>query len=789
MSTNYSGLNAQEVVARVAKGEVNYTKKFTTRTIGGILASNILTLLNAVLLISVVALILIHAYVDAVFLAAVTFFNTVVGIIEEVRAKISLDRIALLHKRTCKVIRETVTIEIPISEVVLDDLVVVQPGDQIIADGVVINARNLTIDESLLTGEADAVSKPVAAQLLSGSFCVGGSGIYQVTGVGSNAKVNILTAQAKSYKITRTPLQKDINTIIEALTAILILFVILLLIAGFSKDLSLATNIMSIVTVIKAFVPQGLILFATLAFALGAIRVAQKQVLVQKLNAIEAMSNVTTLCLDKTGTLGTNKLIYRQLYVLGESRAAVEHQLQLFVGACSVHNSSMAAIAAVFAGIKSTRLDELPFTSAHKVSAVRVQEQNAIHSLWLGAPEVLAAGNLSDAEQALLQNLRNQGLRVLLFAQTDAELTHRTNLQHLAFIVLQDELRPNVSDAVKFFEARKIKLKILSGDHPETIAAIAKRIGMQIYGKLVNGRELTNLTPDEFKQTVNQAQFFGNLTPQDKQKIVQTLQAEGESVGMIGDGVNDVLALKYANIGVAMNSGAAAARDVADIILLQDKFTHLPELSYEGDRIIYNSKRIARLFVTKNIYCFFYILFIGFIGLNFPLTPRYITWIDFLTLGMPTMLLMLVAPTLNKQSTTTFVSDTLKFAGVAGLLTAFCALLVYVVAHFGLTADVLESQTASVGVIIFMELYLVYNVAAAERQADSKRILRWLLWGILVLAIGLNVLAINWSVTRTILGLGLLHLTTWMVTLLVAVGGVLLLHFGLRRIGVNSHAA
>jgi len=558
--------------------------------------------------------------------------------------------------------------EIAHDEVVQDDLVVFGPGDQLIADGILASSPPVFIDESLLTGEAEPIKKHAGALVSSGSYCIRGSGRYVATKVGRASGVNRLTEQAKTYKITHTPLQNAINTIIQALTAIMILLVLLLVMASYIKNLSLAASILSIVTVIKALVPEGLVLVSTLAFALGALRAARRQVLVHKLNAIESMSHLTTLCLDKTGTLGTNQLKFEQLVILSSSQQEVSRKLGLFVGAVTEKNQTFLAIEAQFSAVASTVIEELPFSSEQKISAVRVGDMGAELSLWLGAPEVLAKGLWTPPQEAMLEEFRQQGLRVLAFASTSRPIPQQEALLLLAFIVLRDELRPDVIPAIKFYEGRNLKVKVLSGDHAETVAALARQAGISAWGDMVNGQDLAVLAPDDFATAAQTGQFFGRLLPQQKQQIIKCLQDSGEFVGMVGDGINDILALKQADIGVAMHSGAAATRDVADIILLQDTFAHLPTLSQEGDRIIYNIKRVSQLFLTKNIYSLFFILFVGFVGLEFPLTPRYITWIDLLTIGTPAALLTLMAPVLAKQTSAHFLRDTIGFALLSGLI-------------------------------------------------------------------------------------------------------------------------
>jgi cation-transporting P-type ATPase E len=446
-------------------------------------------------------------------------------------------------------------------------------------------------------------------------------------------------------------------------------------------------------------------------------------------------------------------------------------------------NRTIEAIEAHYPSIKVEVIDELPFSSERKISATRIRYEKDRLSLWLGAPEALTKKQITEDLKKLLTQYRDQGLRVLLFASTKEELPARTNLTLLALIIVQDELRADIKEAINFYESRHVKLKILSGDHPNTVLAIAKQAGFSISGKVINGRDLDALNEQDFKTSILDGQIFGNLLPKDKVRIIEKLQRNGEYVGMIGDGVNDVLALKQADIGIAMHSGAAAARDVADVTLLQDAFTHLPNLSKEGDHIIYNIKRIAKLFITKNIYILFFVLFAGFIGLEFPLTPRTITWIDALTIGIPTVLLTLMTPTLKAQTAKNFVLETLQFALLTGVIIAMASLFVY--AYFYLVQDrtFLYGKTASISVIVLMNLYVVNYLAMPERK-KTPHLQFWFIIIILLCAFILHIIALDCSLTRYFIGLTSLDTESWIIVLGTSLVGLLILKILSKRFGI-----
>lgn len=780
------GLTHEEVAQRVRDGQTNWVKKTTSRPVSGILGSNIVTLFNGILAGSIAALLSIKSYSDALFLSLVTLGNMLVGIAGELRAKWALDRIALLRRKTAVVIREGLEIEIRSEEVVRDDLVVFGPGDQIVADGILVSSVPAFMDESMLTGESHAVEKRRGEAVFSGSYCMRGSGRYVATGVGTESRANALSEQARKYRNMRSPLQHDVNSIIQVLTAVMVLFVLLLLLANFIKQVPVAANILSIVTVIKSLVPEGLVLILTLAFALGSLRAAKRHVLVQRLCAIESMSHITTLCMDKTGTLGTNRLNFEELVFLDSSYDETVRRIRLFTASVGEKNQTLLAIEAKYPGMRCEVLDEFPFSSGQKMSAVRVRDEDGSEiSLWLGAPEALCGRNLSASQESMLTDFRQKGFRVLAFGATSQPIPHREELSLLAFIVLRDELRPDVADAIRFYESRDVRLKILSGDHPETVAALAREAGMSVHGDLLNGEDLPPTGSPEFSGAIARGQFFGRLDPQQKMQIVKCLQESGEFVGMVGDGLNDIPALKQADIGVAMNSGSAAARDVSDIILLKDAFTYLPAASEEGDRIIYNIRRVSRLFLTKNIYTLFFILFSGFVGLEFPLSPRYITWIDMLTIGIPTTILTFMTPVFKRQSLEHFLYDTTKFALVTGFAIAFFSLFVYVNFYF-MDSDPMEGRTGAVSVIVFMALYAVFRVSVIERGASATWRQRWGVWAILGGAVLFHIVAVYSSLMDGFFGLTSMGPFEWIVVVGIASVGMWVIHRQLLRAGVSD---
>lgn len=782
---NY-GLTNQEIAEKITLNQTNYYKKFTTRTIPGILHNNIITVFNGIIGISVIALLLIQVYMDAFFIAIISIANILLGIIGELRAKWALDRLALLQSRSTRVIREGKEETIPVEQVVQDDLIFFSSGEQIIADGPLISSSYVDIDESLLTGEQDTIQKQPGDLLLSGSFCISGSGRYKASAIGLASHINQLAEQAKSYKILHTPLQKNINIMMRTLSIVLVISFFLLLLASYTKEVSVSEAILSLVTAIKALVPEGLVLITTLSFALGALRIAQKHILVQKLYAIESTGHLTTLCLDKTGTLGTNHILFNSLVILSLTEEEVTRRLKLFIGGIKNKNRTAQTIEHQFPGLNSKVVNELPFSSERKVSAITIDHQDSQLSLWLGFPEVLAGKIMEPIHIDQLKKLREQGMRVILFASTTGAIPNTENLQLLAFVVLRDELRTDVAKAIQFYESRNVAIKILSGDHPSTIFTLATQAGIAINGKLVNGSELQVLAKDDLKKTIIEGQFFGNLTPQQKKEIIQCLQDAGQFVAMVGDGVNDVLALKQADIGIAMNSGSAASKDVADVVLLQDSFAHLPNLFQEGDKIIYNIKRISKMFFTKSIYLMSFIFFTGFIGLPFPLSPRSVTLIDVLTIGIPITVLTPFVPILGKQTLKYFLMDVIKFALVAGITISLLSVLVYTNFHFLQDRAEQYGKTASIVVIVLLNLYIVFHLTALELKKMPTSIERWIIALTLITPFLLLFPAIYWSPACDLLGLASIDADSWITIIGVSITGMWALRTLFQKIDITN---
>lgn len=643
---NLQGLTASEVEVRRKQGHGNVAPLKTSRSYFQIVRENVFIPVNNFMFVLGIALLLLRQYSDALLSVGVVTFNILVSVVQEIRAKRTLDRIALLTRPKATVIREGQEHQVDPSELVIDDILVVRPGDQIVVDGVVVGDGRMEVDESLLTGESDLISKHTGDTVYSGSFCVTGKACYQAVQVGTKTVASQITAGARAFRRIYTPLQHDVNVFIQAILLVALFFELLLVIDALFSHFILVQSV-KMAVVIFGIVPKGLILAISVAYALGAVRIIGKGALVQQANAVESLSNVDTLCLDKTGTLTTNNMALENVHALNSDKSELLRLLGNYVASLATGNVTSEAIGAACSGQALHVSEEAPFSSARKWSALSFDD-DALRGVYvLGAPEMLLpsvhSGNdfvpLVDEETA-------RGRRVLLFAQSSAlvpllnsagEPCLPEDLTPLGLVSLRDELRPQALETLTSFAEAGIKLKIISGDHPQTVAALAKQVGLDSNDiKVVSGEELPEMDMAQLAQIAEETTIFGRITPQQKERLVQALRSRDHYVAMIGDGVNDVLSLKQADLGIAMNSGSQASRSVADIVLLRDSFESLPQVFHEGQRIRNGMQNILKLFLTRVLYMT--ILLVGTtIADGFPLVPKQNAILTFVTEGIPTL--------------------------------------------------------------------------------------------------------------------------------------------------------
>ncbi|MBX3031647.1 MAG: HAD-IC family P-type ATPase [Chloroflexi bacterium] len=652
-STPDTGLTHEEAVERRARGLGNDTRIPSGRTYREILRDNVLQPVNILLALICVVLVALGLIGDAGVTIVLVAINVVVGLVQEVRAKRSLDRLSVLTRPTASVIRGGEERALDALEVVLGDLLVVRRGDQLLLDGRVTEGR-FQADESLLTGESDRIPKTPGSEVLSGSFCVDGEARYVATRVGAESFANQLTAGARAFRGERTPLQQDVMRILRGMSVLVLIAAIPVLVGLYLRTGSLPPiETARAAAVLVALIPQGLVVMVTVAYALAIVRLAGQRALIQRANAVESMSRVSVLCLDKTGTLTTPEIEVADVHPVGDE-ADLARWLGAFVCSVSLRNRTSDAIAERFpVGGALEVIEEVPFSSELRWSALVARDATGPCLLVLGAPEVLAAHLVAGDHAALDRLVAEQaalGLRVVLFCRrpghpgallpeddTTAAARLPDDLEPLGVVVLRERIRPDARSTLARFADAGVSLKLISGDNPVTVGALARQVGLHLDGAVVSGLDLQDLDDVALGDAVRDGSVFGRVPPSLKARLVGALRTDGEWVAMVGDGVNDILSLKQANLGIAMQSGSPATRAVADIVLLEDSFAALPEAVIEGQRIIAGMRDSLVLFLTRVVYMALAILVTASVGLAMPVDPKHNTVVALLTVGIPAL--------------------------------------------------------------------------------------------------------------------------------------------------------
>jgi cation-transporting ATPase E len=702
-ATPPAGLTDAEVASRVAQGLTNASGERPSRSVAEILRANILTRFNFILGALLVVILVVGQLQDALF-GIVLVANALIGIVQELRAKRTLDRLAVLSAPRVRVLRNGAVAEIGVEQLVRDDLVVLRSGDQVVADGQVRDSQGLQVDESLLTGESRPVDKQVDDPLLSGSFVSGGSGRYQATAVGTQAYARQLAAEARRFSLVRSELLEGINRILGYVTWAIVPVAVLTTISQLHANLSVDAALSGTVAALVGMVPQGLVLLTSVAFGVAAVGLARRQVLVQQLPAVEGLARVDVVCFDKTGTLTDGSIAFDQLVTL-DSKTPVDAVLGALADDEN-RNETLNAIARRFPPPDGwVRQQAVAFSSARKWSATSFAD----HGTWiLGAPEIVLKAQ--PEATAVADQWAARGQRVVALASTPASLAGEAlpePLQAAALIVLAEQLRPDALDTVAYFAEQGVALKVMSGDSPLTVGAVAAQVDLPGADQPVDARTLPE-DPDALGGILQERSVFGRVTPRQKQAMVRALQAEGRTVAMTGDGVNDVLALKLADIGMAMGSGAPATKAVAELVLLDNSFASVPTVVAEGRRVTANIERVANVFLTKTVWATLLAIMAGVALLPYPFLPRHLTIIDTLTIGIPCFFLAL-APNLRRFQPG-FVDRVLRFAVPAGIIIAGATFTTYAVAHSrGLPT--VQQRTAATIVTLALSLYVLILVA------------------------------------------------------------------------------
>ena len=781
------GLTDSEAAARRSAGQGNNLPLQSSRTYASILRDNLFTFINIVLILISLVLILLGRLDDVGVIAFVISVNALVNIYQEIRAKRKLDSIALLTRPKVTLIRSGQEKVTDPNDIVLGDLIVVRPGDQIVVDGKVTSDGEVNMDESLLTGESDLIVKKAGDELYSGSFCVSGTARYQAEKVGKDSYANQLTAGAKSFRRVLTPLQREINLLVRVLLAAAVL---LWLLAGISMLIGLTpfADTVANAAVIAGLVPSGLFLMITLAYAMGSVRMADRNALIQQANAVESLSNVNVICLDKTGTLTANRIQLQSVQPIGISEAELREILGDYAATVSFSNKTNDAVLQACPGQKTPCKAEIPFASAYKWSAIAFDTPQRSGIYILGAPDILQAVVPLSAElQQAIQTASDQGLRLLLFAHTSSWTEMRTadasqpqlpaGLQPLGLLVFGDELRPHVQQTLSQFQAGGITVKVISGDNPQTVAALATQAGLGENLTTISGPELAELSEWDFAEAAEETTIFGRITPDQKARLVKALQDRGNYVAMMGDGVNDVPSLKQANLGIAMESGSQITRGVADIVLLQDSFEALPNALLEGQRIRNSIQDVTKISLVR-VFAFVILMTATVLpGLLFPISIKHNAILTLLTEGVPTLGITLWAKP-GQKSKQGLVRSILPFVVPAMALLALFSLLVYLGFVIEETTPLLKLIDQAMSLNEIRQIItpdLLLNVVLMARNA----LVSFLVFSGLLLILLLKPPTPFWTGGAPLSGD---WRYTWMALAMLVVYGILLLVPGLRAL-------
>jgi cation-transporting ATPase E len=719
------GLSTEEVAERRERGQVNAVDDSSTRPVHEIVRANVLTRFNAIVGALAVVIIVVGDVRDALF-AGVMISNAVIGIVQELRSKATLDRLTLVAAPRLTAIRDGRETVVERDAIVLDDHLVIGPGDQIVVDAVVVGSDELAVDESLLTGEAEPVHKEVDDGVLSGSFVTAGVGVVRATAVGEDAYAAQLARAAREFRRPRSELEQGIDLILRFVTWLIVPSGIALFLAQrYGEDDTLEASLVGTVAGVVALVPQGLVLLLSMAQAVAVIRLGRDQVLVQQLHAVETLARVTLLATDKTGTLTTGAIVVEDV----EAWHDVGDALAALAAADPQPDATMSAIAAANPADPGWRLEgRVPFSSAYKFSGATFAD----HGAWyLGAPEVLLSPDSEPMHR--VGELADAGRRVLVVGRASAlaeagELP--VDFEAVGLVVCADEIRPDAADTIAYFQREHVVTKVISGDHPRTVAAIAERCGVPGADRWVDARELP-VDLDELGRSTADVTVFGRVTPDVKRALVHAAQQRGDVVAMTGDGVNDTLALKDADLGIAMGTGTSAARSVAEVVLLDNRFATLPGVVAEGRRVIANIERVARLFLTKTLWAATFAVIVGAATISYPILPRQLTVIDTLTIGVPGFVLSF-RPS-HEPARPGFIRRVLRFSAPIGVVIGIVGMVTFATARTDpIGLDRAGAQSITTLVLIGLGLVALHELMRPLDRLDMA---------LLVVLVGLAVAA------------------------------------------------
>jgi cation-transporting ATPase E len=705
------GLSTKEAQARLRK--LGPAPENSSRSTASIVAGNVFTLFNAIIGAFFVLDLALGLYADSIF-GLIAVINSYIGIRQELKAKATLDELAVLVAPHAKVVRDGEVQELIATEVVPGDLIQVGPGDQLIADGEVAASRGMTMDESLLTGESDGIRKGDGDRVLSGSFCVSGSGHYVVDAVREESYAGKIAGEAKIFRHPPSPLQEEVNRVILASTYVMLPLAALLILSLKLHSVGLHSAAQTATAGLVTLIPEGLVLLMSVTFAVAAVRLAKRDTLVQQMSATESLAAVDTICVDKTGTLTAGELQLAGVeYADGVDPGTGAQALGRFAASAGDRNKTLETIAQKFPGQAGRVTGDVPFSSEYKWSGVSL-DGGSDATYVMGAPDILAetgALTLPSRLAAKLEEETAAGRRVVAFGQTSEALPEdpaangAPRLTPLALVVLEETLRPDAAETIATMREAEVDLKLISGDAAATVTAVAYAVGVPREAGVIEGPDLPE-DEEGLKKAALENTIFCRIKPEQKKSLVGALVGAGRYVAMIGDGVNDVPALKRARMAVSMGSGTQVTKGVADVVLLKDEFGRLPEAVGEGRRIARNIHRLGRLYLTKTVYAATLILLVAVPGFVFPFLPRHLTVAAFLTIGIPSFVLALL-PSDGPLYRGRLLRALAAFAVPAGVATALASILSFFLVDTVAGGSLADGRTAATSTLIALGLAFI----------------------------------------------------------------------------------
>jgi len=765
------GLSSATAAKRLR--ELGAPPEDSSRSVSSIVAGNVFTLFNAIIGAFFVLDLGLGLYADSLF-GLIAVINSYIGIRQELKAKRTLDELAVLVAPHAKVVRDGAVVNLLAEEIVPGDTVRVEPGDQLVADGETLSTRGMTLDESMLTGEADGVRKGAGDRVLSGSFCISGSGYYKVDAVREQSYAGRLAGEARTFRHPPSPLQEEVNQVIIACVYAMVPLAAALILTLKLRSTGIEEAAQTATAGLVTLIPEGLVLLMSVTFAVAAVRLARKDTLVQQMSATESLAAVDTICVDKTGTLTDGELRLLGVEVTeGLEPAAAHAALGRFAASAGDRNRTLEAIAERFPGEAGRVAGEVPFSSEWKWSGLRIGSTTYV----MGAPDVLSAAGalvLSPGLARVLERETAAGRRVVAFGESSEPLPESPaegaapRLAPVALVVLEETLRPDAAETVATMREENVDLKLISGDARATVTAVAAAVGVPWDAGTIEGSELPE-DAEGLAQAAQKNTVFCRIKPEQKRDLVAALAASGRYAAMIGDGVNDVPALKKARMAVAMGSGAQVTKGVADVVLLKDEFARLPQAVGEGRRIARNIHRLGRLYMTKTVYAATLILLVAIPGFAFPFLPRHLTLAAFLTIGIPSFVLAL-APSDGPLYRGRLLRALAAFAVPAGVATALGSILSFFLVDTVFGGSLEAGRTAATTTLIVLGLSFVLLL---ERGPGREHIAIQSYMLALVAGLGaLFALILAAAPVRDFFEMALLNATQWFLALLSAAAGL-----------------